>query len=101
MESNIYVVKLHHVKQISKPNGDQFVFLVMDYVPHDLSKFLKNRPKNFDENHALTLIYNLLSAIQFIHSVGILHRDIKPDNILFTSDCKIKLCDLGLARTFD
>ena len=56
MENNIYTVKLHDVKHIRKANGEQFVFLVVDYMPHDLATFIEAKPEYFDENHALTLI---------------------------------------------
>ena len=73
----------------------------MDYVDMDIARLLESDVENFDENHVLTLVYNLMNAIHFLHSVGVVHRDLKPDNILFNSDCHIMLCDFGLARSFD
>ena len=43
-------------------------------------------------------MYNLLCAINYFHSANIIHRDIKPANILIDANCKIKVCDFGLAR---
>jgi len=43
-------------------------------------------------------MYNLLCAMNFIHSANIIHRDIKPANILIDSSCAVKICDFGLAR---
>jgi mitogen-activated protein kinase 1/3 len=37
--------------------------------------------------------------MKFIHSANVLHRDLKPANILINDDCKILICDFGLART--
>jgi serine/threonine protein kinase len=38
--------------------------------------------------------------LQYIHSANVIHRDLKPGNILVNADCELKICDLGLARGF-
>lgn len=44
-------------------------------------------------------MYNLLCSINFLHSSNIMHRNIKPGNILIDNEGRVKLCDLGFART--
>ena len=44
-------------------------------------------------------VYNSLCALAFIHSAGIMHRDIKSANILISPSCNTKICDFGMART--
>lgn len=44
-------------------------------------------------------MWQLVKAINYIHSGELLHRDLKPNNVLITADCRIKLCDFGLSRT--
>jgi serine/threonine protein kinase len=50
------------------------------------------------EDHIVILAYNMLCAVNFMHSLNIIHRDIKPGNFLLNSDCKVKICDFGLSR---
>ena len=47
----------------------------------------------------MTILYNLLCAVNFMHSANVMHRDIKPSNILIDEKCNIKICDFGISRT--
>lgn len=44
-------------------------------------------------------MYNLLCSLNFVHTANIMHRDIKPGNILIDYECRARICDFGLART--
>jgi mitogen-activated protein kinase 1/3 len=44
-------------------------------------------------------VYNLLCAVKYLHESNVIHRDMKPANILVNEDCTVKLCDFGLARS--
>jgi serine/threonine protein kinase len=46
-------------------------------------------------------MFNLLSAVNYIHSAEVMHRDIKPANLLIDSDCNIKICDFGMSRVHE
>ena len=71
----------------------------MEYGEQDLKQALDlNSGATINSENYKIILYNMLCAMNFIHSANIIHRDIKPANILFKNDCTIKLCDFGLSR---
>lgn len=71
----------------------------MDLIELDFKKLFDTVPKTLlDEDHIITILYNSLCALSYIHSANIIHRDIKPANFLIDSQCNVKICDFGLAR---
>lgn len=50
--------------------------------------------------HFQSFIYQILCGLRYIHSANVLHRDLKPGNLLVNADCELKICDFGLARGF-
>jgi mitogen-activated protein kinase 1/3 len=83
----------------SDPSKLNEVYLVTDYLEHDLNKIFNQKSSDLSERRAVTLVYNILLSLKFIHSAGVVHRDLKPANILVNAQCQVKLCDFGLART--
>ena len=72
----------------------------MEYISHDLRSVINSAVrKDFHEEHVITLIYNLLCSLNFLKSANVIHRDLKPTNILVNDLCHIKICDYGLSRT--
>ena len=71
----------------------------MELGETDLKTLLTNAKKNkINEEHIVTILYNMLCAVNFMHSSNIIHRDLKPSNMLIDSTCQIKICDFGMAR---
>jgi mitogen-activated protein kinase 7 len=50
--------------------------------------------------HFQYFLYQILRGLKYIHSANVLHRDLKPGNLLVNADCELKICDFGLARGF-
>ena len=57
-----------------------------------------NKMSKFSESMAKNIFKQLIETIKYLHSIGIVHRDIKPDNILLDLDSTIKLCDFGVSK---
>ena len=74
------------------------ICLVMEFIDTDLDQLLKHKI-DFSEHHLIKIVYNSLCAISFLHLANVIHRDVKPANILISSDCNVKLCDFGLSRS--
>ncbi len=91
--SHANIVRVHRILHSS-----QSVYIVMDYMPFDLKKLIYSETF-LDHEQVKTLMYEIMIAINYMHSSKIVHRDIKPGNILVTPECTAKLCDFGLARS--
>lgn len=103
MPKNVFTTKLHDVilpcTSVEDLKTFNEIFLVMDYIELDLKRiFTTTQPPCFTESHVVTIMYNVLCALNFMHSANVIHRDIKPANILINSECAVKICDFGLAR---
>jgi len=70
----------------------------MELLEQDLQRMLKTET-NFSDMHLLHVVYNSLCSLAFLHEANVMHRDVKPANVLITPNCDVKLCDFGLSRT--
>ena len=78
------------------------LYLIFEHVDQDLEKFLKNcPPPGLPPGKVKDLMWQLLCGVDFLHSHRIVHRDIKPQNILLARNGTLKLADFGLARIYD
>ena len=75
-------------------NNEKKLFIIIDYLPNkDLFSYIKSN--EIDENMAKNFFYKILKAVEYCHSQGICHRDIKLENILLNEKNEPVLCDFG------
>ena len=73
------------------------IYVVMELMDTDLSSIIKS-DQELTDDHVQFFLYQLLRGAKFMHSAKILHRDLKPRNLLVNANCDLKICDFGLAR---
>ncbi|TNN56031.1 Cyclin-dependent kinase 15 [Liparis tanakae] len=73
--------------------------LVFEYVQTDLAQYLNEHPGGLHSHNVRLFMFQLLRALGFIHSRRILHRDLKPHNLLISYLGELKMADFGLARS--
>lgn len=82
---------------------NSYIYVVMEYVENgSLAHMIK--PQQFgklSEGLAAKYTYEILLGLQYLHSKGIIHRDIKSANLLLTKDGKVKVADFGLAKVLE
>ncbi|ORZ14532.1 protein serine/threonine kinase [Absidia repens] len=97
------------LKELKHPNivrlydvlhKERKLILVFEYLDSDLKKFLDSNGGDIDELTIKQMMYQLLKGIAFCHEHRVLHRDLKPQNLLINKKGELKLGDFGLARAF-
>lgn len=91
------IVSLHDVI-----HTENKLMLVFEYMDKDLKKYMDSRGDRgqLDYITIKSFMYQLLQGIAFCHENRVLHRDLKPQNLLINSKGQLKLADFGLARAF-
>ncbi|GAX74314.1 hypothetical protein CEUSTIGMA_g1763.t1 [Chlamydomonas eustigma] len=96
------------LKQVSHPNiipllevfrTSTRLYLVLEYVELTLLDLIEKYPRGMSHHLLKPLAYQLASAIEYLHNLKIIHRDMKPENVLVSKDeTTVQLCDFGFAR---
>ncbi|XP_050227526.1 mitogen-activated protein kinase 20-like [Mercurialis annua] len=91
------IVEIKHV--MLPPSRREFkdIYVVFELMESDLHQVIKAND-DLTREHYQFFLYQLLRALKYIHTANVYHRDLKPKNILANANCKLKICDFGLAR---
>jgi eukaryotic-like serine/threonine-protein kinase len=102
-----FIGEAKSVAKLSHPNivgvydqgaDGQYLYLVMEYVPGRTLRALLHERGWLPWQEALGVMDPVLAGLAAAHQAGIVHRDVKPENVLITDDGRVKVVDFGLAR---
>jgi serine/threonine protein kinase len=77
------------------------LYLVFEYVDQDLKKYMDSvKTTGISARRVKSFVYQMIAAIHYCHTQGVMHRDMKPQNLLIDKSGILKVADFGLARAF-
>ena len=83
----------------AQADNDRDIYLVFEHMETDLHAAI--RANILGDVHKQYIMWQTLKALKFMHSANLLHRDMKPSNLLLNADCLMKVADFGLARSMN
>ncbi|CUM68625.1 uncharacterized protein PRCAT00006352001 [Priceomyces carsonii] len=92
---------LYDLDIVPDPVSGEFneIYLYEELMECDMHQIIRSG-QPLTDLHYQSFIYQVLCGLKYIHSADVLHRDLKPGNLLVNADCELKICDFGLARGF-
>ncbi|MCR2809142.1 MULTISPECIES: Stk1 family PASTA domain-containing Ser/Thr kinase [unclassified Microbacterium] len=88
----------HVVNVFDQGQDGDMAYLVMEYLPGITLRELMREQRRLTVPQTVTIMDAILSGLAAAHRAGIVHRDVKPENVLLAEDGRIKIGDFGLAR---
>ncbi|PVV02648.1 hypothetical protein BB560_002894 [Smittium megazygosporum] len=97
-EGHENIIQLFNIEIVDR-NYFNEVYLIQELMEADLHQIIRSNQPLSDAHHRYFL-YQICRGLKYIHSANVLHRDLKPGNLLVNADCSLKICDFGLARGY-
>jgi serine/threonine protein kinase len=94
MDQHENIVQL---QSVIKADNDRDLYLIFEYMETDLHAVI--RAGILEDIHKQYVMYQSFKALMYMHSAELVHRDMKPSNLLLNSECLMKVADFGLARS--
>ena len=94
MDDHENIVQL---QSVLKADNDRDLYLIFEYMETDLHAVI--RANILEDVHKQYIMYQSFKALMYMHSAELVHRDMKPSNLLLNSECLMKVADFGLARS--
>lgn len=85
----------------SDEQGQPELKLVFEYCEYDLKQYMKQKGGQLQPQEIQKLLVQIIEGTAFCHANGVMHRDLKPQNILVDRNGNLKIIDFGLARAFN
>lgn len=92
------VVRTYDYRETTDPTGRTLCFIVMEFVRGESLADMLARKGSLEEALALDVLEQAGHGLSIIHRMGLVHRDIKPGNLLITENGKVKITDFGIAK---
>lgn len=94
------IVSLYDLDLVYNPMGViNGLYIYEELMDSDLDQIIKSE-QELSNAHCQNFVYQILCGLKYMHSAGVLHRDLKPNNILVNANCQLKICDFGLSRGY-
>jgi mitogen-activated protein kinase 1/3/mitogen-activated protein kinase 6 len=91
------IMMLKNIFITGKRNEFEEIYVVSELMETDLAQTLRSQ-QMLSDDHCQFFLYQVLRGMKYVHSAQVIHRDLKPRNLLVNSNCDLKICDFGLAR---
>ncbi|BBH65497.1 serine/threonine protein kinase [Actinoplanes sp. OR16] len=92
------IVAVYDTGEETSATGERLPFIVMEFVNGRTLKEVLAQEQRLQPRRALEIIADICAALEFSHRHGIIHRDIKPGNVMITQSGQVKVMDFGIAR---